>query len=66
MTTTERIAEKRRILAEEKYRKSFRYRASQSLVEINEVLTKYFGKAWENCRDWTIVIMIILVAFISI
>ena len=65
MTTTERIAEKRRI-AEEKYRKSFRYRASQSLVEINEVLTKYFGKTWENCRDWTIVIMIILVASISI
>ena len=50
----------------EKYRKSFRYRASQSLVEINEVLTKYFGKAWENCRDWTIVIMILLVASISI
>ena len=65
MTTAERIAEKRRI-AEEKYRKSFRYRASQSLVEINEVLTKYFGKTWENCRDWTIVIMIILVASISI
>ena len=66
MTTTERIAEKRRILAEEKYRKSFRYRVSQSLVEINEVLTKYFGKTWENCRDWTIVIMIILVASVSI
>ena len=66
MTTAERIAEKRRILAEEKYRKSFRYRASQSLVEINEVLTKYFGKTWENCRDWTIVIIITMVALISI
>ena len=65
MTTAERIAEKRRI-AEEKYRKSFRYRASQSVVEINDVLTKYFGKTWENCRDWTIVIMIILVASLSI
>lgn len=66
MTTAERVAEKRRILAEENYRKTFRYRASQSAMEINEILTKYFGKAWENCRDWTIVIMIILVASINI
>ena len=66
MTTTERVAEKRRILAEENYRKSFRYRASQSVVEINEVLTKHFGNAWENCRDWTFVIMIILIASINI
>ena len=64
MTTTERVAEKRRILAEENYRKSFRYRASQSIVEINEVLTRHFGKAWENCRDWAFVIMIILIASI--
>lgn len=66
MTTAERVAEKRRILAKENYRKSFRYKASQSLIEINEVLTKYFGKAWENCRDWTFVIMVILVASINI
>ena len=66
MTTTERVAEKRRILTEENGRKSFRYRASQSVVEINEVLTRHFGKAWENCRDWIFVIMIILIASINI
>ena len=66
MMTTERVAEKRRILAEENYRKSFRYRASQSIVEINEVWTTHFGKAWENRRDWTFVIMIILIASINI
>ena len=66
MTTTDRVAEKHRILTEENGRKSFRYRASQSVVEINEVLTRHFSKAWENCRDWTFVIMIILIASINI
>ena len=66
MTTTERVAEKRRILAEENYRKSSRYRGRECIEERNEVLTKHFGKAWENCRDWTFVIMIILIASINI